>query len=121
MISSIIKSLAEDVHMALGAGHSESLYARALGVALQKKQINYESEKVFPLMYKDEYVGFCRPDLIIDKNIVVEIKCLGQISASQRVQLLRYMRLPGIIEGILINFGPQQVDFFFAVQSKKKI
>ena len=51
--------------------------------------------------------------LIIDKNIVVEIKCLGQISASQRVQLLRYMRLPGIIEGILINFGPQQVDFFF--------
>lgn len=112
MISKTIQSLAEDVHMVLGAGHSESLYARALGVALQKKQINYEAEKVFPLMYKDEYIGFCRPDLIIDKKIVVEIKCLGQISGTQRLQLLRYMRLPCITEGILINFGPQQVDFF---------
>jgi len=115
MTIELVKSVAENVYFTLGAGHSESVYARALAVGLQKEHhVNIETERVFPLTYLNEYIGFCRPDIIIDKTIVLEIKCLAQLSSTQRLQLLRYLRLPLIQKGLLINFGPTQVDFFYS-------
>ena len=114
MTTEVIKEIAENVYMELGSGHSESVYARALCIGLQKQAISLEAEKVFPLTYLNEYIGFCRPDIIVEKTIVIEVKCLSQIGLTQRHQLLRYLRLPILRKGILINFGPHQVDFFYS-------
>ena len=110
MTPSQISVLASDVFKALGPGHAETVYVRALTVGLTNSQIPFELERTFPLTYKDVYIGTCRPDLIIDKTIVVEVKCVAQLSATHKLQLQRYLRLPLITQGLLINFGPHEVD-----------
>ena len=107
---------ANDVYEKLGGGLSESIYQTALAVALRELGHVVEAELVVPIIYKNQYVGFVRPDLVINKEVVLELKSVSKIVETHIVQLRAYQRwLPrnggnDMVPGAVINFGPTYVE-----------
>jgi GxxExxY protein len=105
----LVLAIAADIFEQLGSGHGEAVYVKALGVGLAAKNIAFETERTFPIFYMNTFVGTCRPDLVVGKTFIVEVKAVLQISATHLTQLNRYLRLPKISEGIILNFGQSKV------------
>src|SRR5688572_29381415 len=68
------------VHKELGAGLLESAYETALCIELANTRIRFERQRVIPLVYKGAQVGEYRPDLIVEDQVVVEIKSVDRKS-----------------------------------------
>ena len=58
-------AIAQDVYMDLGSGHDEKVYRRAMEVDLRTRGIEYDSERVLELRYKEHYVGENYADLVV--------------------------------------------------------
>lgn len=104
-----ISEIARDVYAKLGSGYNEVVYDRAMQVGLRQAGINYEGQKVVELLYLDHYVGEGYADIIVDagkgKKIALELKASGaKLGVPEKRQLLNYMELTGIKQGLLINF-----------------
>ena len=131
----LVRESAADVHAELGGGLSECIYQAALALALRQRGCLVEAEVVIPVTYQNTYVGFLRPDLVVNKRLVVEIKAVQKVAESHIAQTRAYMRwLPppppppfkhGAYEdrlaadsegrqslelGAVINFGPERVE-----------
>jgi len=112
MLINIVKTAAENVLKSLGPGHSEIVYANAMAVELRPLVQKVEQEKIFTLQHKNVHVGFCRLDFVLDDTFVIEIKSVSQTTLTHHTQLKRYLRLPFVTQGVLINFGTRELDFF---------
>lgn len=100
---------AEDIFSTLGRGFSERVYHNAMEVSLRYHNIQYETERVIDIKFKDHVVGHVRADLIVDKSIVVELKVTTKLKPEHIEQCRMYMRLLDIQRGIVINF-PEKDD-----------
>jgi GxxExxY protein len=95
-----------EVHKALGPGLLESAYKMCLMIELKERNIDYKHEMMLPIKYKGHQVDFgFRVDLLIENEIVVELKSVEQILPVHEAQLLTYMRLLNKHVGLLINFN----------------
>ena len=99
----LIRSLAEEVYQALGAGHLESVYHRAMEVQLRLANLPYESERVMDLKFKDHFVGVIRADIILAKECVLEFKISGKMDDAVQ-QARQYMKLQGLSYGFVVMF-----------------
>lgn len=99
-----IREIAQSVWSALGPGYSERVYHNAIEVALRRRGVPYETERIIPVAYDGHNVGNVRADIIIDNKIVVEIKSVARMTEAFRIQIQKYMELTGCKEGYLINF-----------------
>jgi len=106
---STIKLYANNVFKVLGPGYNECVYHNALAVALRKKGIPYETERIIPITYDNHVIGNLRADIIIDNSIILELKAVKCITESMKFQLTNYKNLTGINNGMIINF-PQRSD-----------
>jgi GxxExxY protein len=95
-----------EVHKELGPGLLESAYEECLCRELLARGIHFERQRELPITYKGEAVdcGY-RLDLVIDGEVVVELKAVEAISKLHEAQLLTYMKLGGYRIGMLINFN----------------
>ena len=120
-LGGLIAHAAADVHGQLGSGLSECIYQKALAIALRQKGCDVDTEVVVPIVYLGAYVGFVRPDLVINKQVVLELKSVSKIVESHMVQLRAYLRwLPpkpvsypavdSMMLGAVINFGGSTVE-----------
>ena len=93
------------IHRVLGPGLLESVYEYFLARELRKGGLNIEQQKAIPVEYDGEAVdlGF-RPDLIVNGEVIVEIKTVQKLAPIHEAQLLSYLRLANIERGLLINF-----------------
>ena len=93
------------IHRALGPGLLESVYEYFLAHELRKGDLYVERQKPIPVEYDGEIVdlGF-RPDLIVNGEVIVEIKTVQKLAPIHEAQLLSYLRLANIERGLLINF-----------------
>lgn len=98
-----MEEIAQDIWNALGPGYSESIYHTAFEVALRKRGISYETERIIPVSYEGQNVGHVRADLIVG-DTVIELKSVARITEQFRIQIQNYMRLLDFREGYLINF-----------------
>ena len=116
-----IADAAADVHGQLGSGLSECIYQKALAIALRQRGCDVDTEVVVPIVYHSAYVGFVRPDLVVNKQVVLELKSVARIVESHLVQLRAYLRWlpakpPGYelvdskLLGAVINFGGSEVE-----------
>lgn len=96
-----------DVYNALGHGFLESVYAGAMPIALLERGLTVEREVPFPVTFHDKVIGEYRADLVVESNILVELKAAERISPAFEGQLLNYLRASGISVGLLLNFGPR--------------
>lgn len=98
--------LAITVHRALGPGLLESAYEECLAFELQAHAIPFRRQVPLPVVYKSVNLncGY-RMDLVVDKQLVVELKTVEKILPIHEAQLLTYLKLSGIRTGLLLNFN----------------
>lgn len=104
-ITSQIIGAAIRVHRRLGHGVLESAYEACLAYELDKSGLYVQRQKAVPLIYEMVKLecGF-RADLVVERLVVVEIKCKEVIHPVDQAQLLSYLRLLDLPIGLLINF-----------------
>ena len=97
---------AMDVHTALGPGLLESAYEACLEFELERHGLRVERQKLLPIVYRDvELDGGYRLDLLVEGDVIVEIKAVDQIAPTHEAQLISYLRLSGCRVGLLMNFN----------------
>ena len=104
----LVCKIANEVYESLGSGFSEEVYDRAMQVGLRLAGIEYESQKVVELKYREHYVGEGYPDLLVHlgkQKVVVELKAASsELGECEEKQLRNYMKILGVESGLLINF-----------------
>lgn len=94
------------VRLELGGGLLEAIYNEALVMELTGRGIQAEAEKEIPCYYKGERMKkFYKMDILVENDIIVELKSIQEITPAHRAQLFNYLRLTQKPIGILINFG----------------
>jgi len=93
------------IHRKLGPGLLESVYEACLAYELEKAGFRVERQKAVPLVYEAIRLdcGF-RADLVVDGNLIVELKCKECLHPVDEAQLLSHLRLLNLPIGLLINF-----------------
>lgn len=91
----------------LGSGFLESVYHRALGNALERSGRHVEREAALRVAFEGRVVGEFRADLIVDRQVLVEVKAVEHIVAAHEAQVINYVRASGLPVGLLLNFGPR--------------
>ena len=93
------------VHKELGPGFVEVVYRNAMCLELADRQLPFETEKAFIVKYRDRPVALQRVDLVVDNQVILELKAVGSLSEIHQAQLLSYLRATGLRAGLLMNFG----------------
>lgn len=94
------------IHTSLGPGLLESVYEALLGYELEQRGLRVSRQTEIPIVYHQTriHVGF-RADLVVEEQVIVEIKSIDAVAPVHRKQLLTYLRLSGKRLGLLINFN----------------
>jgi GxxExxY protein len=100
-----IISSAVEVHRYLGPGLLESIYEEALGYELLLRGIPFERQKAVEVFYKDKVIKGQRIDLVVQGEVIVEIKSVRRLEDIFAAQVLSYLKSTRIKRGLLINFG----------------
>ena len=101
-----VNGCAIEVHKHLGPGLLESVYHSCLKKELIIRGINFQTELIIPVNYKDlEVEAGLRCDLFIEKSLVVELKAIEKVLPIHEAQLLTYMKLLEVPIGLIINFN----------------
>jgi GxxExxY protein len=105
-LSGTIVDAAFHIHTKLGPGLLESVYETILAKELENRGLLVERQKSVPVIFEGIVFeeGF-RADLIVEKQIIIELKSVEQIAPVHSKQLLTYLRLLDYRLGLLINFG----------------
>jgi GxxExxY protein len=94
------------VHTTLGPGLLESVYEAALAWELEKRGLRVTRQQGIPVVYEEVHIHTgCFADLVVDDQIIVEIKAVDAIAPVHRKQLLTYLKLADKRLGLLINFN----------------
>ena len=111
MLVARIRQIAYDLHAYLGTGLLEKVYENGLAHRLQKDGFRVETQK--PLRVYDND-GFCLgeyfADLIVEDQIIVELKAVRNIANEHYSQILNYLKITGAPAGLLINFGSYKFE-----------
>jgi len=99
-----------EVHERLGPGLLESAYRICLAYELRKRGFEVEEERPIPVVY-DEIELECgfRSDLVVNKQVVVELKAKSAIHPIDKAQTLSHLRLIKLRFGLLINFHEEKL------------
>lgn len=94
------------IHKALGPGLLEGIYQEAFTCELKDRRINYETQKIIPIKYKNHNLQQTyRLDLLVENQIIVELKCVQHLLPLHEAQILSYLKLANLRLGYLINFN----------------
>ena len=94
-----------EVHKELGPGLLESAYEACLAYELGERGLSVERQKPLPVVYKQVKLdcGY-RIDLLVNGEVVLELKAVDKLLPIHEAQLLSYLKLSGCKVGLLINF-----------------
>lgn len=94
-----------EVHSLLGPGYLESVYEEALAVELKLRGIAFERQVSVAVKYKGQDVGTARLDLLIGRQLVVELKAVDALAPIHEAQVISYLKALNLPLGLLINFN----------------
>ena len=101
-----IRGAVWDVYNILGPGLLESVYEEALCYELHQRGIKVERQVAVPIIYKGVILNnSLKLDLIVEDRIIIELKSVDQVKSVFFKQLKTYLRLLGKPQGLLVNFG----------------
>ena len=109
-LSNKVIGCAIEVHRNLGPGLLESTYEQCLAHELKIREIPFKLQHPLPVKYKGIKLdcGY-RIDLLVDNNLIVELKSVDNLLPIHQAQLLTYMKLSGIKVGLLMNFNVEYI------------
>jgi len=105
-ITEKIIGCAIEVHKQLGPGLLESAYEECLFYEIINSGLNVKKQLTLPLVYKEIKLdaGY-RIDLIVEDQVIVEIKSVDALAEIHKAQLMTYMKLANVKVGLLMNFN----------------
>ena len=98
------------VYNSMGFGYLESVYEKCMLIELHDAGLKAESQKAITVNYKSEVVGEFIADIIVEDNIILELKSVKRAIHAHEVQLVNYLVATGKPIGLLLNFGEKKVD-----------
>jgi GxxExxY protein len=104
-LSSRILAAAIDVHKALGPEFLESIYQKAMEVAVAHRGIAFERQKPIHVFFEEVDVGLHLLDLVVADEIIVELKAVKAFEDIHFAQLRSYLKATGLHAGLLLNFN----------------
>lgn len=111
-----------DVYNELGFGFLESVYTRAMTVALQASGLQVATELPIPVWFRNQQIGDFRADLVVEGKLLLELKAVRILDPSHEAQTLNYLRATELEIALLLNFGPKpQVRRLAFDNHRKKI
>jgi GxxExxY protein len=109
-ITGLVIRASMKVHSLLGPGLFESAYTVCLRYELQRSGLLVRTEVPMPIEYDGVKLsaGY-RADLIVERQVLVELKAVAKLMPVHELQLLSYLRLSGYRVGLLLNFHQQHM------------
>jgi len=105
-ITGLIVDVAYRVHCDLGPGLFESVYGVVVPRALERRGLKVERHKLVTFEYEGmRFDNGLRVDLLVEDQVVVEVKSVETLAPVHGKQVLTYLRLLDLPVGLLINFG----------------
>jgi GxxExxY protein len=104
-LSGRILAAAVEVHRALGPGFLEGIYQKAMEVALGHRGLAFERQKEIHVFFEGVDVGLHRLDLLVEAQIIVELKAIKAFEEIHYAQLRSYLKATGLHVGLLLNFS----------------
>ena len=109
-MSNQIIGAAIKVHKELGPGFLESIYEEALKVELSKNELDFASQMEVQIEYLGVPVGLHRLDLLVQNEVIVELKAVKELADIHFAQLRSYLKATGIKVGLLLNFSKPTLE-----------
>ncbi len=106
-----IVGCAYEVYNKLGYGFLEKVYENAFVVALKEAGLEFKTQFPIKIHFHDVCVGEYYTDIIVEDKVIIELKSVKTIAPEHKAQLLNYLTATGIRLGLLINFGPKELEY----------
>jgi GxxExxY protein len=103
-ITYMINGAVFEVNKVLGAGFLEKVYEKALLLELHRRGLKAEGQVPITVEYKDEVVGEYFADIVVEDQVIIELKAIEQLQKIHEAQLLNYLKATGYKMGLLVNF-----------------
>ncbi len=106
-----IRQTAYDLHIYLGHGHLEKVYENGLAHRLRKTGLRVNQQ--CPIQVHDEdgtLLGDFHADLLVEGNLIVELKACRMLVDEHTAQALGYLRATNLHDALLINFGSPKLQ-----------
>ena len=109
LIKKIIQC-AYNVRVQLSAGYLESIYKKALLIELRENGLSAEEEYPITVFYNNIVVGEFRADIIVNNEVIIELKAVQNLHPIHEAQLVNYLTATNIDNGLLINYGSDKLE-----------
>ena len=106
-----IVGCAIEVLNALGHGLVEKPYENALAVEFSLRNVPFQQQPSFDVLYKEHKVGLFIPDLIAFDAVVVDTKVIDRITDHERGLMLNYLRITNLRVGVILNFKHTKLEW----------
>ena len=93
-----------EVNRVLGHGFLEKVYENALMIELFKRGLNADCQVPIKVEYKREIIGEYFADIVVDNQVILELKSIESLQKVHEAQLLNYLKATGYRIGLLVNF-----------------
>jgi len=95
----------------LGAGFLESVYEKALVIALRDIGLDVRAQVPIPVEFRGQSVGEFVADILVAGKVVVELKAAKALLPEHQAQLINYLNATGVEVGLLVNFGNPRLEY----------
>ena len=95
----------------LGSGFLEKVYERALVRELEIRGIRASAQPELKVLYKGCQVGIFCPDILVEDQLLVELKCAERLAGEHIAQCLNYLKASGLTRCLPVNFQKPQVEW----------
>ena len=99
-----------EVNKILGPGFLEKVYENALLLELENRGLEADKQVPIKVTYKDNLVGEYFADILVENQVIIELKTVKNIDKNHEAQLLNYLKATGIKVGILVNFKQTRAE-----------
>ena len=99
-----------EVNRVLGAGFLEKVYENALIIELHERGLKTDSQVPLKVHYKGKVVGEYVVDIMVEDQVILELKSVDKLQKIHEAQLLNYLKATGMKVGLLINFKYPKAD-----------
>ncbi len=104
-LAKTVVDAAIEVHRTLGPGYLESVYENALAEELRLRNVACEQQAAVSVNYKGLQVGEGRIDLLVEDELIVELKTVDSLHPTHHAQVISYLKATGKTLGLLLNFN----------------
>ena len=109
-LTQVIIGCAYRVSSQLGVGFVEKVYENALVIELRKAGLVVEPQKRLLVYYDGQVVGEFSVDILVNEEVILELKAAKAIDEVHQAQLLNYLKAARLHRGLILNFGTPRVQ-----------